>query len=132
MLSKNQLKYYSSLRQKKFRKQYKRFLAEGEKIVSEILHNPGSYFEIVSLIADEDFLADHDEIDPKIEVFTAEAEELNRISSLETANHALLELRIPDYPFDEKELKNSLSLLFEDIRDPGIWELSSGPPTGSA
>ena len=43
MLSKNQLKYFSSLSQKKFRLHHGRFLAEGEKIVREITEERGFF-----------------------------------------------------------------------------------------
>lgn len=47
MLSKNQLKYYSSLKKKKFREQEKRFLVEGVRTCEEILN---SDFEIEILL----------------------------------------------------------------------------------
>lgn len=52
MLTKNELKYYSSLLKKKNRQEEKKFLAEGKKIVSEGL---GSNFKCEIIIVTNDF-----------------------------------------------------------------------------
>ena len=39
-LSRNQIKWITSLQIKKFRQKYHKFLAEGDKIVRELLENP--------------------------------------------------------------------------------------------
>ena len=56
MISKNQQKYFASLSLKKFRNQHGRFLAEGEKIVREILLSRETFLEPVTLIADPAFI----------------------------------------------------------------------------
>ena len=46
--SKNQIKHINQLKSKKFRKKYGEFIAEGEKIVAELLH---SSFEVTQVFA---------------------------------------------------------------------------------
>ena len=50
MLSKNQAKFISSLKQKKFRDEHGLFVAEGAKIVNEILNSGIKVREIYSSV----------------------------------------------------------------------------------
>lgn len=51
MLSKNQIKLITSLTQKKYRKQHQLFIAEGKKVIEELLQ---SNFELESLFVTND------------------------------------------------------------------------------
>jgi RNA methyltransferase, TrmH family len=118
MLSNNQLKYYSSLRQKKFRQLHGKFLAEGDKIVLDILKTPDSFLSIVSLLCTNSFISHHS-IPKNIQIQLISDKELERISTLKSPNQAILELNIPEYHADFSIIQDKLSLFFEDIRDPG-------------
>jgi TrmH family RNA methyltransferase len=118
MLSNNQLKYYSSLKQKKFRQLYGRFLAEGDKIVIDILNSSDSFLNIVSLLCTKSFKINHN-IPKEIQIYILSEKELGRISALKSPNQAILEIEIPTYDPDFRIIKNNLSLFYEDIRDPG-------------
>ncbi len=119
MLSRNQLKYFSSLSQKKFRKIHGRFLAEGEKIVREILSDRDTFLKPVTLIAEPAFISAAGNPGSGIGVITAGTGELKKISSFASGTTAILELEIPDYSFHPEEITGKPSLFFEDIRDPG-------------
>ena len=56
MLSKNQIKFVNSLKQKKFREEHQLFIAEGTKIVSELIE---SEIKIRQLFATPDFFQTH-------------------------------------------------------------------------
>ncbi|HYW94796.1 MAG TPA: RNA methyltransferase, partial [Bacteroidales bacterium] len=99
MISKNKLKYFASLHQKKFRKQYGRFLAEGEKIVREILTGRNTFLEPATLLAEPSFTETLKTIPPGVEVLSAGTGELRKISSLSNAATAILEIRIPEFEY---------------------------------
>jgi TrmH family RNA methyltransferase len=121
MITSNQIKLYSSLRNKKYREIHHIFLAEGEKIVLDILKSPSRIFRIQSLIATSEFLKakvknTFQEIPVILEVNPAV---MKKISSLSTPNKAILVCEISNYLPDFNEISGCLSLFLDDIRDPG-------------
>ncbi|MFK7050485.1 MULTISPECIES: RNA methyltransferase [Flavobacterium] len=109
MLSKNQIKLVSSLHQKKYRKEYGLFLAEGIKVIQELL---ASKFELEHLYMTENLL---DDLPAKFKTVVSTVE-LNKMSALTTANNCLALFKIPK----DCVLKDEgLIVALEDIRDPG-------------
>ncbi len=107
MLSKNQIKHITRLKQKKYRQQQGLFVVEGIKTIEELLQ---SHFKLYALYTTELF-----NIDAKNEILITEAE-LKRISFLTTPNKALAIFEIPEkQPVDETKLIVAL----DDVRDPG-------------
>lgn len=105
MLSKNQIKNITRLKQKKYRQQEGLFIAEGGKVIKEFLN---STFKLVDLFTTETFNVENESI-------ISEAD-LKKISCLTTPNTALAIFKMPD----SKALKNEgLILALDDIRDPG-------------
>ncbi len=109
MVSKNQIKLITSLQQKKFRKQYQLFFAEGKKVIQELLE---AKYELQTLfVTNNDFLF----VD-KSKRCTINEVELKKISALTTPNSCLAIFEIPA----EKELQlQGLILALDDVRDPG-------------
>ncbi|SDR67465.1 RNA methyltransferase, TrmH family [Polaribacter sp. KT25b] len=108
-ISKNQLKTITSLSQKKYRQKYKLFIAEGVKVVNELLN---SSFKIDTLFATDDFKTDIS----SDKIIRISDKELQKISNLKTPNKVLGLFMIPD----EKPLqKNGLSIALDAINDPG-------------
>jgi RNA methyltransferase, TrmH family len=109
MLSKNQIKLITSLQQKKYRKQYQLFFAEGIKVIEELLR---SKYELQSLFVTEplDFKVATDKI------HTISPAELKKISALTTPNNCLAVFKIPIEKFS---LKEGLLVALDDVRDPG-------------
>lgn len=108
-ISKNQLKIITSLSQKKYRQKHNLFIAEGKKVVNELLN---SSFVIDTLFATEDFITN---ISSDIVVRISE-KDLHKISHLKTPNKVLGLFKIPD----EKTLKKgSLIIALDAINDPG-------------
>ena len=107
MLSKNQIKLITSLKQKKYRLQHGLFVVEGAKTIQEFLQ---SDFELDTLYTIKPF-----NIDAKKETLISEAE-LKRISFLKTPNKALAIFKVPrPKPIDHSKLIVAL----DDVRDPG-------------
>ena len=109
MLSKNQIKFINSLHQKKIRNEFGFFIAEGIKVVNELLD---SNLELHELYATENF-----NINPTLKtVYTITELELKKISSLKSPNQVLAIFKIPQ----PKELKKEgLIIALDTINDPG-------------
>lgn len=118
MLSKSQISFVRSLHQKKFRREENLFIAEGVKVVSDLL---SSKFEIKKVFATESFFKNHysKKIHSAIEWIEVAEAELKKISSLTTPNEVLAIATIPLVDIDESEIKDSLNLVLDDISDPG-------------
>ena len=116
MLSKNSIKYINSLKTNKFRKKYGMFVAEGPKVIDELL---GSGYEIENIYATVQWLDKNENIPGKIETTEVSEQELKKISSLKTPNQVLAVVKIPDVTIDTDELNNELVLILDDIQDPG-------------
>jgi TrmH family RNA methyltransferase len=108
-ISKSQLKIITSLSQKKYRQKHQLFIAEGLKVVNELLN---SSFKIDTLFATDDFQTDIS-LDKIIRISD---KELQKISNLKAPNKVLGLFVIPD----EKPLqKNGLTIVLDTINDPG-------------
>jgi RNA methyltransferase, TrmH family len=115
MLSKNQIKFVNSLKQKKFREEHGLFIAEGTKIVPELMN---SEIKVKQIYAVSDYLRTT-VIPDTVERFEIKAGELERISALTAPNEVLAVCEIPEYQLDTASLKDKLTLVLDDIKDPG-------------
>lgn len=114
MLSKNKIKYIHSLELKKNRKEEKVFVAEGPKLVGDLLNK----FPCKLLVATEEWLKKHSELKSN-EIITASREELARASFLKTPQEVLAIFEQPCFQPDWMVIKKSLCLALDDIQDPG-------------
>ena len=109
MVSKNQIKLITSLQQKKYRKQHNLFIAEGFKVINELLQ---SDFALHHLYETE-FLFKNVAESQKT---TISESEIKKISALTSPSNCLATFEIPA----EKATRSSgLILALDDIRDPG-------------
>ena len=115
MLSKNTIKHLQSLKQKKFRDEFSQFVAEGDKLVTELLS--GS-FKIIEIFAVKEWLSMH-KIEDHIFVTEVSVSELERISGLSTPNMVVALLEIPQIKFTDAAVFDKLILLMDEIKDPG-------------
>lgn len=114
MLSKNKIKFIHSLELKKFRKENKVFLAEGNKLVSEL----APHFRCRILVATQDWLSANPNINSD-ETICVEKNELSRVSLLKSPQDVLAVLEIPSYPISEECPNKELCLALDDVQDPG-------------
>lgn len=109
MVTKNQIKLIKSLHQKKFRKQHQLFIAEGVKVITELIN---SSFELDFVYVTEDLAFDVS----AEKIVRVTNEDMQKMSVLATPSpclalfHCVNELEV-DY--------NDLVVALDDIRDPG-------------
>ena len=113
-LSKNKIKYIQSLKEKKFRIKHKNFIAEGEKLVLDLLETCKCKF----IFALPSFLSIHTEITAD-EIIEVSEKELKKITSLKTAPDIIAIFYKPEYNLNEIDLENNLSLVLDGVQDPG-------------
>jgi len=109
MVSKNQIKLITSLQQKKFRQIHQLFVAEGVKVIQELLK---SNFVLDHLYVTEDIFHD---IDSEKKTMISDTD-LKRISSLSTPNNSLAIFKIPSAITTNSD---GLILALDNVRDPG-------------
>lgn len=113
-LSKNRIKYIHSLELKKNRRIEKVFLAEGPKLVGDLL----GHFPCRFLAATSGWLSKHTAL-PAEEISEVSDEELSRASLLKTPQQVLAVFGQPEYETDTSVISHSLCLALDDIQDPG-------------
>ncbi|MBW8060589.1 MAG: RNA methyltransferase [Solirubrobacterales bacterium] len=119
MLSKKQIQLIGSLKFKKFRVQYNLFIAEGVKIVSELLGSPLEIRLLFATKSAERIAYSAERKERSIEVCEITEKELKGISSLTTPNEVICAVKIPEYSLNLKEIMSSLNLVLDNINDPG-------------
>ena len=112
MLSKIRIKFIHSLKLKKFRDVHRLFIAEGIKIVSELLD---SNIKVKELYVVKDFFKQKSNIQ-QYEVTEAE---LKKISFLSTPNKVIAVAEIPKHDIGKENFSSMLSIVLDDIQDPG-------------
>jgi TrmH family RNA methyltransferase len=115
MLVKTQVKYIQSLSQKKLRDEEGVFVAEGPKIVEELLEAGNT--DPVQLYAEESWIRKQAFL-PQNTVQTVSPADLERISFLQTPHQVLGIFRKPAFP-PGLSLRNKISLMLDTIQDPG-------------
>lgn len=116
MLSKAQIKYITGLQHKKYRQKFGQFVAEGDKIVQELL---GAGVGVKAVYATQEWLLDNRELAEKatgVDVLEVSAEVLKQLSSLSAPNRAVA---LADMPPARDFVPEGVSLALETIQDPG-------------
>jgi RNA methyltransferase, TrmH family len=116
MISKNLISEIRSLHQSKFRKSKNLFIAEGEKVVEELLK---SSFAVREIFATPEYLEQKAGSLSGITSHTVSITELERLSMLSTPNKVVAVVNIPEEKPFRLNLKNDYSLALDGIRDPG-------------
>ena len=111
MISKKQIKFIKSLSLKKNRVKAQLFIAEGEKIVNELLN---SEFEIEHIYATKQFSGINS--CQKSAITFIGNDELSRISNLTSPNNVLAIVKISH---KESENNHGITLVLDDVNDPG-------------
>ena len=113
MISKNQIKYIRQLEIKKFRKREKCFVAEGPKVVGDLMKQ----YQPIALFATDEW---HPKASYDRSVLTSITdEELRRISFLQTPQQVLALFAIPKPNYSQFTNHYSLSLALDGVQDPG-------------
>jgi TrmH family RNA methyltransferase len=115
MLIKSKLKYIQTLGQKKFRDTEGLFIAEGPKMIDELIHH--SHDSIIGIFALPEWTESHPHI-KGIDIEELSDDELKKISQQTTPNLVLAivkQFQVPENP----DLKGKFSIVLDAIRDPG-------------
>ncbi len=108
-LSKSNLKLITSLQQKKYRLKHNLFVAEGIKVVNELLNSPLEVFHV--FLTDVSF-----KIPENINYTLISENELKKISALKNSNKVLGLFKIPD---SKKINEDNFIVALDEINDPG-------------
>ncbi|MBK5196392.1 MAG: RNA methyltransferase [Proteiniphilum sp.] len=113
-LSKNRIKYIRSLKEKKFRSEHNTFVAEGVKLVFDLLATCRCQF----IAALPEILYAHPEIKAE-EIVEASESELKKATFLKTAPQVIAVFYRPDNEIEIIDLNDKLSLVLDGVQDPG-------------
>ena len=116
MLGKSQAKYIQSLGQKKVRDAEGVFVAEGPKIIAELLASANA--NILQLYALHDWIAANRNDCNGVEIIEVDENDLTKISQLATPNKVLAVVKKQETA-DHLQTKGTVSLVLETIQDPG-------------
>ncbi len=111
------------MHQKKFRREYRQFIVEGEKLCDEFINSNFNVRQIYLLdskrVKYEDLLS---KISKKIEIVEGKFDDLERMSTMSTAPDVLMLVEMPEEPTISeinKELRSNLNLVLDGVKDPG-------------
>ncbi len=114
MVSKSQFKYIQSLGQKKYRDEEGVFVAEGPKLVKELIE---SHVELMQVYALNEWIEENKDLLKSINVTAITETELERMSQLKTPNKVIAIVK--KFEVNEPAIKERISLVLDTIRDPG-------------
>ena len=114
MLSKNKIKYIRSLDLKKNRKEERAFVAEGHKLVGDLL----GHFVCKLLVATRTWLDKNPNV-KALEIIEVTQEELTRASLQKTPQDVLAIFEQSSYEIQADVISQSLCLALDDVQDPG-------------
>lgn len=117
MISKNKIKLIKSLEYKKYRDIHQLFLAEGNKIVTDLLH---SKMEVKTLIGTSEFLSQTENlIKQGTEVIESSHAGIKSASLLQNPQEAIALCQIPSYNLEDADPSTQLLICLDNIQDPG-------------
>ena len=116
MISKNQFKFIRQLDQKKYRRREGLFVAEGTKVVGDLLqrYQPHSLFATAEWLA-----ANHSVLSPSLAITEVSSDELQRSSFQQHPQQVLALFPIPDHAASTAFQPSALSLALDGVQDPG-------------
>ncbi|MBP7507213.1 MAG: RNA methyltransferase [Prolixibacteraceae bacterium] len=114
MISKNKIKFINSLTLKKYRDESGLFIAEGDKIIQELI-SAGFSFE--TLILTEKYNAEFESVN--CEKIIAADSEIKKISSRETPPGIIAVCKKKQVQFSLADIRNKIVIALDGIQDPG-------------
>lgn len=114
-LSKNKIKYIRSLKDKKNRLESGVFVAEGVKLVLDLINNNMPCQFVTAL---PEVVEAYPEL-KSFELHIASAEELQKASALKTPPSIIGVFYMPKFDIESIKFDNNLTLVLDDIQDPG-------------
>ena len=113
-LSKNKIKYIQSLKQKKYREEHNTFVAEGSKLIADLMpHLP------CQLLVIREDVRSNIPTDKAKETIIASRAEMRKASHLATPPDAIAIFYQPTLNFSTIDFTHKLSLVLDEVQDPG-------------
>ncbi|NLZ95377.1 MAG: RNA methyltransferase [Bacteroidales bacterium] len=113
-LSKNKIKYIQSLKQKKYREEHNTFVAEGSKLISDLIQ----HLPCQLLVTTEEIRNNIPTSKAKKTIIASRAE-MRKASHLATPPDAIAIFYQPTHNFSTIDFTNKLSLILDEVQDPG-------------
>lgn len=113
-LSKAKIKLIRSLEQKKHRKEHQLFVAEGPKLIDELI----GHFTCELILATPNWIKNHSNYTAN-EIITVTEQELYKASTLKTPQQVIALFKQPQYSFKNSIISSSLCLALDGVQDPG-------------
>ncbi|MDR0659370.1 MAG: RNA methyltransferase [Prevotellaceae bacterium] len=113
MPSKALIQKVSSLSHKKFRDELGLFVAEGDKLVEELINS--SFLVQHLFVTQSSALKDYNHPGKEL----VDEKDMKRLSRLKTPSPSLAIVKIPDQKLNTEALKHQLSIVLDGIQDPG-------------
>nr|MCR5453652.1 RNA methyltransferase [Bacteroidales bacterium] len=109
------IKQINALQQKKYRNESRTFVAEGHKVVAELLRSP---MKVREIFATGDWIADNAAKYGGVPISEVTDMEIKKISAMQTACNVVAEVEMkPEYPWTLDA--SSLYIALDSVRDPG-------------
>ena len=116
MITRARIKWIKSLEMRKFRLLHNAFVAEGPKLVGELL----PYSTPLYVAATQEWLTENSHLLSNLtEVDVVNQEELERVSLLRTPQSVLAVMPIPEKKLDLATLQSQLVIALDGVQDPG-------------
>ena len=112
-LSKNKIKYIRSLKDKKYRNINNTFVAEGTKLVFDLLKS----CKCQLIAALPEIINSNPNIRSE-EIIIANSEELKKATFLKTAPTIIAVFYQPEFKLNRTNLKDKLSIVLDGVQDP--------------
>lgn len=114
MISKNKIKYIRSLELKKNRNKEGKFVAEGHKVVDDLLALQAADL----IVATQEWLQGK-QLDPQTEVIEVSEEELRKVSFLQHPQQVLAVFKQHSNRMEGKKVGEKLCIALDGVQDPG-------------
>lgn len=114
MISKSKIKLFNSLKLRKYRKKHALFVAEGQKIINDLIKT-GIKINYIAT-CNSDFINNKHS---NAELIYTSKSELKKISNLKTPVDTVAIFEIPTYDINYNEIENELVLFLDNIQNPG-------------
>ena len=119
MISKNEIKYYTSLLQKKFRQQGKKFIVEGHKLISEGIENGIKPEIILTTVPVYESQPSFFKTLKEFRVETITAPEYKKLTDTKNPQDVIAVFPFKDNKFSSAKINSKVVVYLDNISDPG-------------
>lgn len=119
MISKNEIKYYSSLLLKKFRGQENKFIAEGSKVIDEGICSGKKPEIIITTVPYYESNRKYFESLQDFRIETVKSTEFNKLTDTKNPQEIIAVFPYSINKFNIKKVNGNISVYLDNITDPG-------------